>query len=356
MKMPRKNRSLIYQVMAAFVLIAIGAGFGYGVRQLFDDGVKEGAVQVTGDVDVKQKDSDLEEILNASTTVRTLEIGKSKFFLIERSIAKSVHPKQYEIWLKNKDIGSNRLVKSVGVQECEKVDFRREGDHVVFSLDRECGSAQYEDFRYYLYNSDGDESFVYEHSAWDSAAKAGLFVDNRFTVELNTTSCEQKGDAFETEINGIRIDAANYPLKAAKAECTPAELGPAIFGPSFTFADFDWEYGVLTLNLPDGKPIMIDMRSRRVVLSKRLYSEPCVGGRNDLTLTTPSGTTVLAENVWDDPVFKESKHKNLTCLTKTLESDEVNPTFNLELNYGEGVDYFGTYRFNTESRRFGKIK
>lgn len=292
-----------------------------------------------------------QQIENAKTTVTGFELRNGKTaLLVSRGSARKV----YELWI------DFDIVHTFSASDCDELSLKKDGNDVILVINRTCGSYQYQFLSYYRYDDVGREVFAYEHEPWQNEA----FMRNGYggvqtPLELVSSSCkESSDDQLIATIKGIKIGDAVKPLSSTFGECIPADLGPAIYKPSFKFGDYDADFDVLTLILPNGNPILIEVSDRTVVPVKAKYSQTCLGGYNRaLTYFTSTSTTVLSEDILTDPVLSAVAENNPdTCLYLLETKTNGNPVFDFVASGGETSATLGTFEFDLKTRKFKKVE
>jgi len=353
------RKKVVIGAIIAFILIAgIVAKFAFRQPQPRAISVRPKAETLGARHLPEASDAMLGVMNQASSTAEVLEFKKSSFYLVSRAFPKS-SVKVDELWMVENSSGKLTFMRSFEAADCMKVDFRKDGGYVVLSIDDQCSHRDYQYLRYYVYDTEGRDVFAYEHS--ENGTDAVMLSDygyNRTSIALETTPCTETATSkIMATIKGLNLEGVLKPLSSSTVECHGFEMGPGYYDFSFTFGGYNPVFGALTLVLPDGRRALIDVGTNTIIHSKQLYGEPCNGGPSQFTLMTASGTSVLLENVWADPVLHSAAKDNpLACLSKTPARNEIRPTFDLNINFGEGLNYLGTYEFDLKTHRFRKLK
>lgn len=246
--------------------------------------------------------------------------------------------------------------------------FKKDKKDIVITIEP-TAVLPYNIYKYYRYSSQGwlVFSFVQDASKNEAVIKEGIFGEEYLIKPLYSGSCnapkilpdDQEANKVATiKLIGLEIGDSVTKIPPSEVSCFMEDgLNATWSTPFLAFREFDADYSALKLRLPNGESVLIDVETKKIIHSKQRYSGPCDGSPSQLTLTTPSSTTVLLENVWADPVFSSMVDEGqLLCLSKTPARDEVNPTFSLNINYGEGSADLGTYVFDMKTRKFKKIR
>ncbi len=260
----------------------------------------------------------------------------------------------------------------------EHVTLTKEGDKAVLKIGSTTSTAlnatnyrqaSYEEEWYGIY---GTRAFSYQSSQSGmvfitNQAQATYQIKLAFKTDCPTWTVDEKVSSII--LSGIEVAANFFPITPTKVACVITDdgmMGSPTENPGMIFKEYDPIYDVLTLELPNGQTILVDVQTKKLVSKKVLYNRPCFSlidktqTENQLTRTTPAGEQVLLQDIKNDALIGNSADASTNfihvCLGWTRNVDDMHPIFEAYGSYGEGPSQsLGSYRFDLGSKIFKKL-
>lgn len=264
---------------------------------------------------------------------------------------------------------SPELKQSFSVsQQDEIVSFDHDEYGTILSI-KPVLELPYHVFRYYRYLISGSLSFSFEQDGYGKIAISNGYSGEDYLIKpIYLDSCHNFSldEGHTVKLIGLQIGNLKQSLKPVDVNCVMEDSeGGGLTETNLSFQEYDPFYSILKLGLPNGGSILVSIPFKKIVPVKEKYNEPCVGQTGEsiepeLKLTSPSSTTVLVKNVWDDPVIKAVKGSDGSvdriCLEQTDIASNGDPIFEYNEIYTEAGATFGTFEFDLKTHKFRKVE
>jgi|GEM_PF-4029680 len=286
--------------------------------------------------------------------------------LISDKIGSAQH-RSHALWFFNQGKGTAhegaRHIKTIDTPYSEEVTLEKNGTTVIFSY-QSGGSPYWITHHKDVYSEYGKLLLIYEEEPEQSKAMFRLYDDyHEFKIPVELVFRENSIHLGYIEMIGIRVADGLHAFASTKVKLPTndypvvQDIGYPTMRPSFAFQEYDREYSVVELRLPNGKSLLIDVRKQKVVKSKETFShnDDCNSRKQSCSLLrkTPRRTETLIADVWSDPALFIYKEKG-RLIEEFQRSERGNPIFKL-LFVGEDLRTRGRFEFDLQSRRFIKL-
>jgi|GEM_PF-3551075 len=263
------------------------------------------------------------------------------------------------------NVSNLQLLKTFQAKSASLKQEQRDGRDLFALHIIQSDSNEYHEFTYVVYDSNGFLEFSYENEGKAEVKITNNQSDSFIIKPTFTSTCSHSAteEGVKIQGNGLMVDGRKNPLPAKDALCIVEATisGAELTEPTLDFIEHDPVFSILTVKLPDGRPVMIDVLTRQIVNSKQVYNNLCWGnerGLESLALTTPSGTQVILEDVASDKTLSDagaSDNFSSKCLNWIRNTKDRNPKFEYLGNWMEGGVYLGTFELDLKTKKFKKL-